>query len=300
MSVRTVLLLLVAVVAAGVTALYARNWLNAERAALIASMPEEKTVAAPAQLVLIASEELPAGSFVQADNLKWQPWPEDGILESYVVKGKRELTDFVGAVARSKINTGEPLTDARVVQPGDRGFLAAVLEPGKRAVSVPVNATTGISGFVFPGDWVDVILTVNFRADDEDGKSRERYFSETLIGDIRVLAIDQTVENAEGTVSVAKTATLEVTPKQAEKIAIALEMGSLSLSLHSLAREQDRFAQVARAVGADPVEANTDGSYTMDFDVYYMRELFEKKSKAKAEKKQVHVLRGSEAKATAF
>ncbi len=287
-------------VAAGVTALYARNWLNAERAALIASMPEEKTVAAPAQLVLIASEELPAGSFVQADNLKWQPWPEDGILDSYVVKGKRELTDFVGAVARSKINTGEPLTDARVVQPGDRGFLAAVLEPGKRAVSVPVNATTGISGFVFPGDWVDVILTVNFRADDEDGKSRERYFSETLIGDIRVLAIDQTVENAEGTVNVAKTATLEVTPKQAEKIAIALEMGSLSLSLHSLAREQDRFAQVARAVGADPVEANTDGSYTMDFDVYYMRELFEKKSKAKAEKKQVHVLRGSEAKATAF
>ena len=299
MSVRTVLLLLVAVVAAGVTVLYARNWMNAERAALLASMPEEKAVAS-AQLVLIASEELPAGSFVKAEQLKWQPWPEDGVLDSYVVKGKREMNDFVGTVARSKINAGEPLTESRVVSPGDRGFLAAVLEPGKRAVSVPVNATTGISGFVFPGDWVDVILTVSFRSEDDGGKNRERFFSETLLGDLRVLAIDQAVENAEGEVTVAKTATLEVTPKQAEKIAIALEMGNLSLSLHSLAREQDHFTQVARAVGADPVETNTDGSYTMDFDVYYMRELFEKKSTGKSQQKQVNVLRGSEAAAATF
>ena len=298
MSLRTVLLLLVAVCAAGVTALYARNWLNAERAALMASMPEEKAAAA-AEYVLVANTELAAGSFVKADHLKWQPWPEEGILDSYTVKGKRELEDYVGTVVRATINEGEPLTDTRVVHPGDRGFLAAVLEPGKRAVSVPVNATTGISGFVFPGDWVDVILTVNFRAEDEGGRNRERFFSETLIGDIRVLAIDQAVENAEGEVNVAKTATLEVTPKQAEKIAIALEMGSLSLSLHSLAREQNRFSEVARAIGADPVENNTAGSFTMDLDVYYMRDLFGNNGKKKAEQ-QVHVLRGSKAATAAF
>ncbi len=298
MTLRTVLLLLVAVVAAGVTALYARNWLNNERAALMASLPEEKAVAA-AQYVLVTNEELAAGSFVKVDHLKWQPWPEEGVLDSYTVKGKRELEEFVGTVVRAKINAGEPLTDARVVHPGDRGFLAAVLEPGKRAVSVPVNATTGISGFVFPGDWVDVILTVNLRAEDENGKNRERFFSETLIGDIRVLAIDQAVENAEGEVSVAKTATLEVTPKQAEKIAIALEMGNLSLSLHSIAREQDRFAEVARSIGADPTETSTAKSYTMDVDVYYMRNIFGGKRKEK--KQEVHVLRGSEkAAAVAF
>ena len=291
MSLRTVLLLLIAVTAAGVTALYARNWLNAEKAALLASMPEEKAVAA-AEYVLVANDELAAGSFVKADHLKWQPWPEEGILDSYTVKGKRELEDFVGTVVRTKINAGEPITDARVVHPGDRGFLAAVLDPGKRAVSVPVNATTGISGFVFPGDWVDVILTVNLRVEDEEGRNRERFFSETLIGDIRVLAIDQAVENADGEVNVAKTATLEVTPKQAEKIAIALEMGSLSLSLHSLAREQDRFSEVARAIGADPVDNNTAGSFTMDRDVYYMRNLFV--TKKDKDKDQVHVLRGSE------
>lgn len=300
MSLRTVLLLLVAVVTAGATALYARNWLNTERAALLANVPEEAVVA-PAKKVLVAKNDLTAGSFVSEEDLTWQPWPEEGIVDTYVVEGARTTEDFVGTVVRSAINAGQPLTDARVVHSGDRGFLAAVLDPGKRAVSVPVNATSGIAGFVFPGDWVDVILTVRLRVEDDEGKNKERLFSETLLSDVRVLAVDQAVENAEAEVAVPKTATLEVDPKQAEKIAIGLEMGNLSLSLHSLARTQERFSRVARAIGADPHESAESRSYTMDFDVYYMRDDLFAESGAKSKtKQQINVLRGSDATTAVF
>jgi pilus assembly protein CpaB len=303
MSLRTILLILLAVATAAFTAFYARTWMQAQRATILASASQPAAVqAAPAALVLVAGKALSAGSFIRAEHVKWQAWPESGVIDSYAVKGRREEKDFIGAVVRSAIAAGEPLTDARVVHPGDRGFLAAVLEPGKRAVSVPVNATTGIAGFIFPGDWVDVILTVRFRsAEDSEAKGETRYFSETLLTDVRVLGVDQAVENKKGEPVLAKTATLEVDPKQAEKIAIGLEMGGLSLSLHSLAREQDPFSQVARAVGADPLETTPERSYTMDNDVYYMRDALITAGKGKGKAKpQVNVLRGSKAEAAAF
>lgn len=303
MTVRTILLILLAIATAVFTAFYTRNWLAAERAAILASGKQPAvSVQAPAKMVLVAAKNLPAGSFLKSDSVKWQAWPESGVIDAYAVRGKREEKEFVGAVVRSAITAGEPLTDARLVHPGDRGFLAAVLDPGKRAISVPVNATTGIAGFIFPGDWVDVILTVRFRAAGDDGEKAQdtRYFSETLLTDVRVLAIDQAVENKKGEPAVGKTATLEVDPKQAEKVAIGLEMGSLSLSLHSLAREQDPFSEAARSVGADPVESAKARSYTMDYDVYYMRDdVLAARGKKKA-KQQVQVLRGSEAAAAAF
>ena len=303
MTMRTFLLILLAIATAVFTAFYARNWLNAERAAILASAKQPAAVVqAPAKMVLVAAKNLPAGSFIKTENLKWQAWPESSVVDAYAVKGKRGEKDFVGAVVRSAITAGEPLTDARLVHPGDRGFLAAVLDSGKRAISVPVNATTGIAGFIFPGDWVDVILTVRFRPVGEEGEKGQdtRYFSETLLTDVRVLAIDQAVENKKGEPAVAKTATLEVDPKQAEKVAIGLEMGSLSLSLHSLAREQDPFSEIARGVGADAVETAKARSYTMDYDVYYMRDALLAVRGQKKAKQQVHVLRGSEAAAAAF
>lgn len=298
MSLRTIFFLVLALAAAAFTALYAQGWISAERAAMKASTV---TVAAPKPVgvnVLVAAHALPAGTFVKPEHLAWRAWPEDGVANDYVVEGKRDKAAFVGAVVRANVAAGQPVTDERVVQPGDRGFLAAVLEPGKRAVSVPVNATTGISGFVFPGDWVDVVLTVRMPP-KAGGPGQTRYFSETLLTDIRVLGIDQKVENEKGQPNVAKTATLEVTPKEAEKIALALDMGSLSLSLHSLAREQDAFARVARAVGADAKETSAKRSYTLDVDIYYMNDaLFG--AKGKSRKHSVDVLRGAKAERANF
>jgi pilus assembly protein CpaB len=228
--------------------------------------------ASPTALVLVANEELPAGQFIKEKNLRWQQWPKDGVSDSYYIKdeskrkdrgdqskpaarsatnskrdepGKAIISDFVGAVVRSRVMPGEPITDGRIVRPGDRGFLAAVLQPGTRAISVPINATTGISGFVFPGDKVDMLLTHTIRGgiDKED----IRRATETVLSDIRVLAVDQRTDDVDGKAEVAKTATLEVSPKQAEVIAVASEMGRLSLSLRSLAKKDQSLTSLRKS-----------------------------------------------------
>src|SRR6266852_865422 len=139
------------------------------------------------------------------------------------------------------VTKGEPISDGRVVRPGDRGFMAAVLTPGNRAVTVPVTPSSGLAGFVFPGDRVDVILTMTIQPDKEGEKvEKERRASETVLTGIRVLATDQRADDQKREVTVAKTATLEVTPKQAEVIAVVSEMGKISLSLRSLAQDGEQ------------------------------------------------------------
>lgn len=292
MTLRSIFLLLGAMAAAGSTALYAKGWITAERAAILASIPEEKEQT-PDIRVLVAKENLSPGSFVKPAHLEWRAWPKDGVAKEYVVSGERKIEDFADAVVRNAVVAGQPVTDSLVVHPGDRGFLAAVLEPGKRAVSVPVNATSGIAGFVFPGDRVDVILTMRTRFRDEEDSADYRHFSRTLFSGIRILAIDQKVESQDGQPSVAKTATMEVTPKQAEKIALGLEMGSLSLSLHSLARQQDLFMEVAAGSTAQPVVRRATPSFTLDEEVLY-------RGRRGGGKHQVNVVRGTKAEVAVY
>lgn len=305
MSLRTALLLGLALVVAAGTALFARNWIVNERAQMLASMPvAEAPKALDTVRVLVARKPLAVGTFLSENLVEWRAWPEDGVGDGYVVEGEDEggFEPFKGAVVRTSMTEGEPITRTRVVHPGDRGFLAAVLEPGQRAVAVPVNATSGIAGLVFPGDKVDVLLTVRMRGQTEADRNENRFFSETLLQGIRVLATDQTLENKDGEAEVAKTATLEVSPKQAEKVAVALEMGSLSLSLQSLGRRGDRFSQVAQNIGALPTEEVEARSYTLDMDVYHMLgdpRLFRPKHRGGVSR-DVNVLRGAEASTTKF
>jgi pilus assembly protein CpaB len=139
-------------------------------------------------------------------------------------------------VVRKRIAAGEPIIDGAVVKPGERGFLAAVLEPGMRAVSVPITPTSANSGLIFPGDRVDLILTQSLVESEEEGSIRR--VSETVLNDIRIIAmgVDTGDDPREGEANEkAKTATLEVTPRQAEEVALLTELGKLSLSLRSLA-----------------------------------------------------------------
>jgi pilus assembly protein CpaB len=272
MNLRTVLLLVFALSAAAVTAYFARNWIASQRAAWENQAPAQaEAPTVPFKEILVADEDLATGTFVKPEQLKWQQWPEDGVIEGYLVKGEASEQDLEGAVVRTHLFAGEPITKSRVVHPGERGFLAAVLEVGQRAVSVPVDATSGISGLVFPGDSVDVILTLETTVKNEDtDENQTRYFSETLLHDIRVLAIDQAVENVDGAAKVAKTATLEVAPKEAEKVALALEIGTLSLSLQSLAREEEAIEGGLQPASLVNGEAKPKRSYTLDLDVLYM------------------------------
>lgn len=252
-TLRNGILLMAALTAATGTAIYTRDWMAAERQALIDQLTKVEPVeTTEAVEVLTAAQTLTPGSFVKPEDFQWVQWPEDGVGEGFIVKGDVEenadgglidpLTAFEGAVVRHTITQGEPITSLRLVHPGERGFLAAVLEPGKRAVSVPVDATTGISGFIFPGDMVDVVFTGGVEMDkyksggeEENEKRKVLHFSQTLLHDVRVLALDQKSENVDGAVDVADTATLEVSAKQAEKIALGLKLGRLSLTLQSLA-----------------------------------------------------------------
>jgi pilus assembly protein CpaB len=210
--------------------------------------------------VLVASGDLTRGQILKPTDLAWQTWHDGGINHAYIQKGTKTIEDFAGWVARHPFGPGEPITENKIVAPGSRGFLAAVLRPGMRAVSVPVTATSGISGFVFPGDQVDILITHPL-ASGGKGEGVQHQASETVLHDVRVLAVDQKLESKGGEATVAHTATLEVTPKQSEVIAVASEMGKLSLSLRSLTTPP------GEEIATDSADHPGSGTFTLDSEV---------------------------------
>lgn len=237
MSARNIVLLVFALIAAVGTALVARGWINAERAAMASKQPKPTNEPVAAQYVLVAKANLPAGRFVKPEDFRWQGWPEGPVPATYMLRDKRKPEELAGAVVRVGIAADEPITDARLVKPGDRGFMAAVLDPGMRAVSVGVNATSGIAGFVFPGDRVDLLITHSVRAGQDSGR-KTALVTETVLREVRVVAIDQRADDQNRTPTVVRTVTFEVTPKQAEIVNVARRLGELTLSLRSLGREE--------------------------------------------------------------
>jgi pilus assembly protein CpaB len=197
--------------------------------------------------ILAVARDLPTGSIIREMDLKWVPWPAETDTSKLYLKGKAEMGVVVGGVLREGLHSGEPLLVGRVVQPHEQGFLAAVLTPGMRAVSVQLTPSGEVAGFIFPGDRVDVILTHRFFAKNDKGEneSTERSLSETVVTNARVLALDQKSDSQSTDPKIAQLATLEVSPHQAEKLTLAMDMagapntnhGSLSLVLRSLATE---------------------------------------------------------------
>jgi pilus assembly protein CpaB len=262
MNSKRVVFLLLAVIVAGLTAFMARAWLQSERAAAMAAAGlrhEPAQVAAPTLQVLVAKNPVHVGQIVKPDDLRWQSWPEGSLAPTYIVEGKRPLSDFVGAVARVPIDAGEPLSEGKLVLAGTRGFMAAVLQPGARAVSVPVTATSAVSGFIYAGDRVDVLLTHVLNT--QDGQHNA---TETVLRNARVIAMDQKLDFSPGDKpDVAKTATLELTPKQSEIVTLAVKMGDLSLVLRSLQDADDN----GQAAVDENAPAEPGDSYTQDAQV---------------------------------
>src|SRR4029079_9585504 len=256
MDVKKLALLVGALVIAVITAVMAKN--------MFAGAGAQQANAAPAvplgPKVLVAKKALPVGTIIDADSFAFQPWPKELMQAAYYVDGKpdSDLKRLFGTVVRYQITAGQPVTRGSLVGPKDRGFLAAALGPGMRAVTVPVNVSTGVAGFVFPGDHVDIVLTQQVQVGG-DGPALK--VSETIIRNVRVLATDQrlTDKNDDGKTEVKtfSNVTMEVTPRIAEKIAVAQSMGTLSLSLRSIA---DNTAELERAVASGDVKvpANAD------------------------------------------
>jgi pilus assembly protein CpaB len=261
MNSKRIVFLLLAVIVAGATAFLARTWLQDERAAIAAQMggPRQGT-AKPAVQVLVARNTIRTGHLIKPDDLRWQPWPQGTLPPTYIVEGKRPISDFVGAVVRSQFHVGQPIVETEIVIAGSRGFLAAVLKPGLRAVSVPATATSTVSGFIYAGDRVDVLLTHTL-----NGPNGQHAATETILRNARVIAMDQKLDFAPGDKpDVAKTATLELTAKQTEIVTLAVKMGDLPLALRSL---QDPDDEERDAASGDDATAELGDSYTHDTQV---------------------------------
>ncbi len=186
--------------------------------------------------VLVARSDLPTGLFVNEQHLRWQTWPDDDLPETYLVKGKFDEKGLFGGVVRRSISTGQPVLKSQIVQSGSRGFLAAVLRPGYRAYTIKINAASSNAGMVFPGDRIDLLLSHKIKGVGS--------VTETFMVNLRILAIDQSLNDQTGTPRVGKTATFEVTPKQAELLAVAEGIGRMSLVVRSLAKNEEELRQL--------------------------------------------------------
>lgn len=232
-----ILVLAIAGVAAGAAAILANGFL---------SKPTIKTVEKNINTtnVLVAKTDLELGRVIKAGDLSWQPWPKEAANSpGYITQEARAgaMQDLVGSIARVPFMAGEPIKETKLVKANQGGVMAAILPQGMRAISTKIDPASAVGGFVLPNDRVDVIVTRKLRG--SGNRSGEQVISDTLFRNVRVLAIGQEIEVKDGKkVATGSTATLELTPAQAETLALAKTMagsggpnGEISLTLRSLA-----------------------------------------------------------------
>ena len=186
---------------------------------------------------LVAAHALPAGTLARDEDFGLKSAAPAELPAGALVDSPEIRASLHGALVRRYIDPDMPVTRDDVIRVRDRGFLAAVLEPGTRAISISVDAATGVAGLIWPGDRVDVILTQDIEAGASIG---ERIASETILRDIRVIAVDQDIaQGAEPSAAsksgrVPSTVTLQVTPENADKVAVAQHLGHLSLAVRAI------------------------------------------------------------------
>lgn len=230
MNTARVVVLAIAVSAGGVAAFLASGSDHKPPAQVAAPAPRLETTD-----VLVAKTDIPLGQTIKADDMKWQPWPAAAASSSFIRKSERTdaIKDMTGSIVRSPFLAGEPIRETKLVKANGSGFMAAILPSGMRALSTEISPETGAGGFILPNDRVDVLLSR--RQKSGEGSGGDNASSEVILSDVRVLAIDQTVEEKNGQkVVVGRTATLELKPSQTQTLARARQSGTLSLALRSL------------------------------------------------------------------
>ena len=250
MKLGRVLVLGVAVGAGLVAAVLAMNLVRQPAAPAPQPAPAVAEAPAPAPLpqVLVASVDIPIGTTIGADAVEWRDWPESGVSPNFIKKvdDTDQIGPIVGAIARATLYAGEPITEGKLIR-SDQGYMAAILPAGMRAIATNISVLTSAGGFILPNDRVDVIMV----AANNVGES----ISEVILSNIRVLAIDQAIQEKDGErVVVGQTATLELSPRQAQILAAAQPVAQqLVLSLRSIADSQP-----------NPADAGEDAVYLID------------------------------------
>lgn len=219
----------------------------------------------PMSSVLVASKDMAMGEKLTDGSMSWRDWPSANVTATMISKDANPdaLTKLVAARAKLPILEGEPISDKKLIMPDQSGFMSALLPKGYRAISVAISERSAAGGFILPNDRVDVILT---RKIDSPGSSQKVVRSETVITNVRVLAINQTYRQ-EGddkvTVTEGKTATLELNPQQTEVVSMIESAGELSLALRSIAENGDKGLdnggpQLSDKYAGGPKKTNTN------------------------------------------
>lgn len=218
--------------------------------------------------VLAAVMDIPRGTRLTPDLLQWKKWPVEA-LESNLIDDQSQpdaIEEFAAAVTRADIYDGEPIMMEKVVHAGDRGLMAAVLEPGMRAVSTRIGADTAAGGFIQPGDRVDVILTTQLPKLRQANMTSagSNYVATTIFENVPVLAIGQTnTQNLDGTAFIiGSTALLEMSQSDAESLTEAQSRGNISLILRGLNRRRAAYVPSA-ATSKREKPTNTLSSLTV-------------------------------------
>ncbi len=207
--------------------------------------------------LLVASRALPAGTLLKDEDFTVREVPPEDVPEGALASSDETRAEMRGALLRRYLDPGATVTRADFLRPRDRGFLAAVLRPGMRAISIGVDATTGAAGLIWPGDQVDVILTQELG--NSDAPLARRVVSETILTDVRVIAVDQQITQGPGSSEapagrLARTVSLEVTPEQAEKVAVARTLGRVDITVRAMDQApEDALARATTSVFSSDV-----------------------------------------------
>ncbi|MEM1138522.1 MAG: Flp pilus assembly protein CpaB [Pseudomonadota bacterium] len=201
-------------------------------------------VEAPTKDVLVLTRDVPIGEKLKSGDLSWTKWPEEAVAGFFITRDTdpdaKERLDT--AVVRSTLYKGEPMIASKIIDPEERGFMAALLKPGMRAISVPISEETAAGGFILPNDKVDVIVTRRVESVSE-GREGPTFRSDTVLSNVRILAIDQVFKEVdEKQVVVGRTATLELPPRHAEILAVAQAMGTINLSLRGWVGNEESYS----------------------------------------------------------
>lgn len=225
---------------------------------MVSQPPVEKTVEIQVKSsdVLVARTDIGLGQITNDSLFRWQSWPEETVTPGFITRTAQPdaMTQLAGSIARAPIMAGEPITQTKLVKAGQGGVLAAILPAGMRAISTKIKEETAVGNLILPNDRVDVILIRRLRS---NRSNQEEYVSDLLFGNVRVLAIGQQIETKEGKKtadSSATTATLELTARQAELLALGNTMGDINLSLRSIA---DLDVSQGPTAGIDPSAKET-------------------------------------------
>lgn len=252
MAIRIILIGLIVLAAAGLSLIGMQALLPAQPVRTVVSDPGPSQPPPLLVRTLVAARPIPAGSLLRAEDLGVREVPTSEAGEGVLRDTPETRAELAGALVRRYLEAGERIAIADVLRPRDRGFLAAVLRPNMRAITVGVDAVTGTAGLIWPGDRVDLLLTQSL--DERVTQLSRRVVGETVLNDVRVIAVDQQLTqgaagaNASPEGKVARTVTLEVTPEEAERVAVAVQLGRLSLTIRAMDGDAASAERARRSV----------------------------------------------------